>query len=102
MKFFNKEALNPLQDKYQEYQNLVKAAATDPPTEPYKSKYEAFDKLHEINELLKNVQIADIEYQMHIELIRCHIILHSGTLKSEVEEPSAAEKLLEGKYNLIN
>jgi len=96
MKFFNQDTLKPLQEKYEEYQNLVKAAASDPPTEPYKSKYAAFDKLHEINELLKTIQISDIEYQMHIELIRCHVILHSGTLKSETDEPSAAEQLLKG------
>jgi len=74
----------------------LNAASSDPPSEPYKSKYAAFDILHEINEMLKTMQISDIEYQVHIEIIRCHVLLASGTLKSEVEEPSDAEKLLEG------
>ena len=96
MKFFTQETLKPLQEKYEEFQQFVKDASTDPPTEPYKSKYAAFDKLHEINELLKTIQISDLEYQTHIELIRCHVLLNSGIIKSEVEEPSTAEKLLEG------
>ena len=96
MKFFTQETLKPLQLKYEEFQQLVRDAASDPPTEPYKSKYAAFDRLHEINELLKTVQISDLEYQAHIEVIRCHILLNSGILKSEVDEPSTAEKLLEG------
>ena len=96
MKFFTQETLKPLQLKYEEFQQLVRDAASDPPTEPYKSKYAAFDRLHEINELLKTIQISDLEYQAHIEVIRCHILLNSGILKSEVDEPSTAEKLLEG------
>ena len=96
MKFFTQETLKPLQLKYEEFQQFVRDAASDPPTEPYKSKYAAFDRLHEINELLKTIQISDLEYQAHIEVIRCHILLNSGILKSEVDEPSTAEKLLEG------
>ena len=96
MKFFNQEILRPLQEKYEEFKSFVETAPLDLPTEPYKSKYEAFDKLHEINELMKTIQIADVEYQEHIEVIRCHILLNSGTLKSEVDEPSTAEQLLQG------
>jgi len=55
MKFFTQETLKPLQLKYEEFQQLVRDAASDPPTEPYKSKYAAFDRLHEINELLKTI-----------------------------------------------
>ena len=82
MKFFNQEILGPLQEKYEEFKSFVETAPLDLPTEPYKSKYAAFDKLHEINELMKTIQIADVEYQEHIEVIRCHILLNSGTLKS--------------------
>ena len=96
MKFFTQEILKPLQEKFEEFQSLVKQAASDPPTEPFKSKYAAFDKLHELNECLKKVVTDDPEHQLHLDIIRCHILLNSGILKSEVEEPSGAEQLLKG------
>ena len=96
MKFFTQDTLKPLQDKYEEFQQLIKTAASDPPSGPYRSKYAAFDKLHELNEVMKTLHTDDTDYQLHLDIIRCHILLNSGILKSEVEEPSGAEQLLKG------
>ena len=94
MKFLPQELLKPLQEKYSEFQARVKSAASDPPETPYKSKYAAYEALEEMNSLVDRLETEDPELQLNIDIIECHIVLNCGVIKSEVEEPSMAEKLL--------
>ena len=94
MKFLPQELLKPLQEKFSEFQGHVKSAASDPPETPYKSKYAAFEVLEEMNSLVDRLETEDPELQLNIDIIECHIVLNCGVIKSEVEEPSLAEKLL--------
>ena len=94
MKFLPQELLKPLQEKYSEFQARVKSAASDPPETPYKSKYAAYEALEEMNSLVDRLETEDPELQLNIDIIECHIVLNCGVIKSEVEEPSLAEKLL--------
>ena len=94
MKFLPQEILKPLQEKYEEFQRHIKSSASDPPETPYKSKYEAFNILEEMNHLLGRIETDDAELQLNIDIIECHVVLNCGVIKSEVEEPSMAEKLL--------
>jgi len=92
MKFLDNEVLKKLQTIFDDFQTNWKNAANDPPTNPYDSKYKAFSKLEEMQEIMNN--LTDPECQEHIDALQSYILVSCGVIKAEVEEPTMGEKFL--------
>eukprot|EP00092_Neocalanus_flemingeri_P004859 GFUD01005229.1.p1 GENE.GFUD01005229.1~~GFUD01005229.1.p1 ORF type:complete len:574 (-),score=155.75 GFUD01005229.1:89-1810(-) len=92
MKFLDNEILKKLQPKFDDFQTNWKNAANDSPNLPYDSKYKAFSKLEEMQEIMNN--LTDPECQEHIDALQSYILVSCGVIKAEVEELTMGEKFL--------
>ncbi|CAH0386641.1 unnamed protein product [Bemisia tabaci] len=90
--------LEDLQSKYEQVETLLKNSASDPPTEPHKSKYAAEVILKETKSLLqdaKNEQIDDYE------TILGYVYLQLGLIAIDTDELSKGEESLKDCLNLV-
>lgn len=102
----SKEFLSDLKEKYEQTEILVtEKSKLDPPTEPYKSHYEAKDILLELEQMIKNHikqgnKNDTAEAKQTIQFILARIIVDLGKVHNFVDETSTGEKYLNEALDL--
>jgi len=89
MRYLAESLLVPLRPELEKYENFMKASATDPPNEPYKSKYAAFGCLENMQEFINNWDDSP-----HQAAVQSAVLSACGVIKAETEEFATAEKFL--------
>lgn len=99
----SKEFLNELKEKYELTETLVtERSKHDPPTEPYKSHYEAKDILLQLARTIKDhIKEKNADKDQRIQFILARIVVDLGKVHNFVEELTTGEQYLKEALDLV-